>query len=265
MKSKINSVGIALLLGASILAPAASAKALSPVDAAVADPHRPAADTALDASRKPAEILKLIGIKPGAKVVDLFAGDYWDRLFSRMVGPSGKVIAFQSVEMAKAIKQTLPAKGSAPYPDYPNIVAQSMPINDLPKTVAQTKTVNGIAPPTETTDVVWMRQNYHDMYDPFMGPADVAAVDKGIFLSLKHGGLFVVIDHKAPDGSGLATTNTLHRIDEAVVKKDLIAAGFELFKESNLYSNPADPRDKPSSDPSIQGHTDQFILVFRRP
>ena len=265
MTFKISSVGIALLLGASILVPAASAKELSPVDAAVADPGRPAADTALDAERKPAEVLKLIGIKPGDKVVDLFAGAYWDRLFSKVVGPSGKVIAFQSVEMAKAIKQTIPPKVPAPYPDYPNIVAQSMPINDLPKTVAQTKTINGIAPPTETTDVVWMRQNYHDMYDPFMGPADVAAVDRGIFLSLKHGGLFVVIDHKAPDGSGLASTNTLHRIDEAVVKKDLTAAGFELVKESNLYSNPADPRDKPSSDPSIKGNTDQFILVFRRP
>jgi predicted methyltransferase len=237
--------------------PAASAKELSPVDAAVADPGRPAADTALDAKRKPAEVLKLIGIKPGDKVVDLFAGAYWDRLFSKVVGPSGKVIAFQSVEMAKALKQTLPPPGSKPYPDYPNIVAQSMPINDLPKTVTQTA--------VETTDIVWMRQNYHDMYDPFMGPADVAAVDRGIFLSLKHGGLFVVIDHKAPDGSGLASTNTLHRIDEAVVKKDLTAAGFELFKESNLYSNPADPRDKHSSDPSIKGNTDQFILVFRRP
>jgi predicted methyltransferase len=257
MTWKINFVGIALLLGASFLVLTASGKELSAVDAAIADPGRPATDTALDAKRKPAEILKLIGIKPGDKVVDLFAGEYWDRLFSKMVGPSGKVIAFQSVEMAKAIKQTLPPAGSKPYPDYPNIVAQSMPINDLPKTAAQTA--------VETTDIVWMRQNYHDMYDPFMGPADVEAVDKGIFLSLKHGGLFVVIDHKGPDGSGLASTNTLHRIDEAVVKKDLSAVGFELIKESNLYSNPADPRDKPSSDPSIRGNTDQFILVFRRP
>jgi predicted methyltransferase len=265
MTFKINSVGIAFFLGASILVTAASAKELSPVDAAVANPGRPAADTALDANRKPAEVLKFIGIKPGDKVVDLFAGAYWDLLFSKVVGPTGKVIAFQSVEMAKAIKQTLPPKGSSPYSDYPNIVAQSMPINDLPKTVAQTTTINGIAPPTETTDIVWMRQNYHDMYDPFMGPADVAAVDKGIFLSLKHGGRFVVIDHKAPNGSGLASTNTLHRIDEAVVKKDLTAVGFELEKESDLYSNPADPRDKHSSDPSIKGNTDQFILVFRRP
>ena len=93
-----------------IFVPAASAKDLSPANAAVADLGRPAADTALDAQRKPAEVLKLIGIKPGDKVMDLFAGAYWDRLFSKMVGPSGKVIAFQSVEMAKAIKQTSSAQ-----------------------------------------------------------------------------------------------------------------------------------------------------------
>ena len=63
MVSKINSVGVALLLGATILVPAASAKELSPVDAAVADPGRPAADTALDAKRKPSEGLKFIGLK----------------------------------------------------------------------------------------------------------------------------------------------------------------------------------------------------------
>ena len=169
------------------------------VTAAVADPDRPAADTALDASRKPAEILTFIGIKPGDKVVDLFAGAYWDRLFSKVVGPSGTVIAFQSVEMAKALKQALPPVGSAPYPNYPNIIAQSKPINDLD-------------PPPGSTDIVWMRQNYHDMYDPFMGPADVPAVDRAIFKSLKHGGVFIVIDHSAPDGSGLASTNTTHRI-----------------------------------------------------
>ena len=215
--------------------------------AAVADPGRPAADTALDAGRKPAEILTFIGLKPGDKVVDFFGGAYWDRLFSKVVGPTGKVTTFQATEMAKALKQTLPAPGSAPYADYPNIVSQSMSIKEL-------------HPGRGDLDMVWMRQNYHDMYDPFMGPADVAAVDKAIFTSLKHGGVFVVIDHSAPDGSGLASTNTTHRIDEAVVKKDLAVAGFELVDESDLYRNPLDPRDKHSSETG-----DRFILMFRRP
>jgi predicted methyltransferase len=236
-----------LVAGTGVASSAHAGGAPAYITAAVADPNRPAADIALDADRKPAAILTFIGLKPGDKVVDFFGGAYWDRLFSRVVGPTGRVTTFQATEMAKALKQTLPVPGSKPYPEYPNIVAQSRSINDL-------------HPGRGDLDMVWMRQNYHDMYDPFMGPANVPAVDNAIFTSLKHSGVFVVIDHSAPDGSGLASTNTTHRIDEAVVKKDLASVGFELVAESNLYRNPADTRDRHSSE-----NDDRFILVFRKP
>jgi len=58
----------------------------------VADPTRPAADTARDADRKPAEMLTFAEIKPGEKVVDLIPGrGYFTRLFSAAVGPTGTV------------------------------------------------------------------------------------------------------------------------------------------------------------------------------
>ena len=98
-----------------------------------------------------------------------------------------------------------------------------------------------------------------------MAPADVPTFDKAVFKALKRGGLFVVIDHAAPDGSGIASTNTTHRIDAARVKADLAATGFKFVRESDLLRNPADPRTKLVFDPSIKGHTDQFIYVFRKP
>ena len=54
--------------------------------------------------------------------------------------------------------------------------------------------VNAMAIP-EKVDVVWIRQNYHDLYDPFMGPANVPAFNKLVFNALKKGGLYVIIDH----------------------------------------------------------------------
>lgn len=238
-----------LLLGTTGAAGSAMAQSVPAyVTAAVADPARPWIDNMVDPDLKPAAILTFIGLKPGDKVVNFSGGAYWDRLFSKVVGPNGTVVTFQAVEMAKALKQTLPTPGSKPYPDYPNVIAQSASINALP-------------PGAGNLDMVWMRQNYHDLYDPFMGRADVAAVDRTIFAGLKHGGVFVVIDHSAPEGSGLASTNTTHRIDEAVVKKDLLAAGFELVAESDLYRNMADSREFKSS----QGDTDRFILLFRKP
>jgi predicted methyltransferase len=110
-----------------------------------------------------------------------------------------------------------------------------------------------------------MRQNYHDLYDKFMGPADVPAFNKAVYEALKPGGRFVIIDHSAADGSGLADTETLHRIDAARVKADLAAAGFKFVGESDALRNPADPRTKLVFDPSIRGHTDQFVYVFQRP
>ena len=93
----------------------------------------------------------------------------------------------------------------------------------------------------------------------------MAKFDKKVFDALKPGGLFVVIDHVAPAGSGLADTNTLHRIDPAVVKREVEAAGFVFDGESNALRNPADPHDLKVFDKAIRGHTDQFIYRFRKP
>jgi predicted methyltransferase len=221
------------------------------IAAAVADPSRPAADTALDAARKPAETLAFIGLKPGDKVVDVFAGPYFDRLFAKAVGPGGKVYMFLPAEVVKMKEAPALANGSTPFPDHPNVIALTAPIN-------------AFAVP-EPVDVVWIRQNYHDLHDPFMGPADVPAFNKAVFKALRPGGLYVVVDHSAPDGSGLADTNTTHRIDAAAVKTEVMAAGFRFVGESDILRNPADPRTALVFDKSIRGHTDQFIYKFRKP
>jgi predicted methyltransferase len=114
-------------------------------------------------------------------------------------------------------------------------------------------------------DLVWISDNYHDLHDPFLAPADLAKINAAVFKALKPGGIYLVLDHAAPAGSGLADTNTLHRIDEAVVKSEVEAAGFKLVGESDALRNPADDHTKAIFDPVLRGHTDQFILKFRKP
>ena len=244
------------LIAASVLTTAASGlaatEALKPgVVAAIADPGRPAADTALDAARKPGQVISFIGLKAGETIVDVFPGPYWDRMFSKVVGPKGAVIGWDSTEMAKAEHTALSAPGSKPIAGYDNVTAASAPINAFV-----------VAKPV---DVIWIRQNYHDLYDKFMGPADVPAFNKAVFKALKHGGRYVIMDHSAPDSSGLAATDTTHRIDAAVVKKDMAAAGFTFVGESDAARNPADDRSKLVFDPAVRGKTDQFIYLFRKP
>ncbi len=185
--------------------------------------------------------------------MDLMPGPgYFTRIFAKVVGEKGWVYAFVPSEIDPIIAKRFPGVDiKKQFAAYPNVSVLHGPINSL------------AAP--ESLDVVWTAQNYHDFHDPFYAPADLALVNKAVFAALKPGGVFVVLDHSAAAGSGLRDTNTLHRIDEATVKKEVEAAGFKFVGESNVLRNPKDPRDKLVFDPSIRHHTDQFILKFMKP
>jgi predicted methyltransferase len=248
MKRAATVTLFACLLGAAAIA----APETQPDSAAiVADTTRPESDRALDASRHPVELLALLKLRPGDTVADVWPGDYWDRLFAEAVGPTGTVYAAHLADADEAERHTTPPAGSMPLADHPNVI------------VAVTRS-GSFSLPTKA-DLIWFRQNYHDLYDKFMGPADVPAFNRAVYQALKPGGRFVIIDHAAVDGSKLAATETLHRIDPAVVKADLAAAGFKLVGESDVLRNPDDPRTKLVFDPSIRGKTDQFVFVFQRP
>jgi len=222
------------------------------VTAAIKDPAR-AADTKDDVRRQMAAVMTFAQVKPGEKVLELVpASGYWTRVFSAIVGPQGHVYTVWPDEMAKySAKSYANWQKLVATPHYANVSL-------LKQSAAQ------LSAPAKV-DLVFTAQNYHDYHDPFMGPVDMAKFDKAVFDALKPGGVFVVIDHVAPAGSGLADTNTLHRIDPAVVKQEVEAAGFVFDGESEALRNPADPHTKAVFDKSIRGHTDQFIYRFRKP
>jgi predicted methyltransferase len=49
------------------------------------------------------------------------------------------------------------------------------------------------------------------------------------------------------------------------VKADVLAAGFKPDGESSILANTADDHTKNVFDPSIRGHTDQFLFRFKKP
>src|SRR5271168_411039 len=223
------------------------------IAAAVADSNRPDADKLRDANRKPAQTLEFLGVKPGEQVAELLpGGGYFTRIFSKAVGPSGHVYALVPERPASA-PANLPdlagaVKAIAADPNYPNVTVVIQPLTKL-------------VTPTPV-DLVFTAQNYHDLHN---FPVDVVAFNRTILDSLKPGGLYVVLDHSAPAGSGLADTKTLHRIDVEAVKQEVTAAGFEFVGASDILANAADSRTAMVFDPSIRGKTDQFILKFRKP
>jgi predicted methyltransferase len=115
----------------------------------------------------------------------------------------------------------------------------------------------------EGVDLVWTSLNYHDFHN--IPDAEVATINRAVFAALKSGGTYLVIDHAAEAGSGSRDTNTLHRIDEETVKQEVTAAGFKLVGESEVLRNKADAHTAKVFDAEIRGHTDQFMLKFRKP
>jgi predicted methyltransferase len=243
--------GWALALALGLSAAPGLAQVPANLTAALADPARPAADTARDAARHPAELLALADIKPGGKVADfIIGGGYFTRILSAAVGPTGTVYAYQPAEFIK-----FQAKYGE---DLKTVAAAYKNVTPLDGSLIGLDLPDGL-------DAVITVQNYHDLHlKPF--PADTAAkVNAEVFKSLKPGGVFLVVDHYAADGSGLSAPDTLHRIDIAAVKSEVEAAGFKLAAESPLLRSPADPRTASVFDPAIRGKTDQFVLKFVKP
>jgi predicted methyltransferase len=244
-----------LALAAGLLAsasPQAIAAEPSPeISAALADPGRPAEDTARDPVRKPAEMLAFAGVKSGDRAVDLvMGGGYFTRLLAKAVGPTGRVYAYQPEEFVKFD----PKYGDNPKTvaaAYSNVTPLISPFSEL-------------AVP-EKVDLVFTAQNYHDLHlKPFA--ADTAAkVNKAVFDALKPGGVYLIIDHYALAGSGMEAPDKLHRIDPELVKTEVAAAGFRFDGQLDILRNPADPHTKVVFDKAIQGHTDQFVFRFVKP
>jgi predicted methyltransferase len=244
-------VAAAGLLGLSLASAGASARHESLpkyIVAAVADSARPAADTERDADRKPGETLAFAGVKPGEQVLELAPGKgYYTRLLSAAVGPQGKLYALTSPPKPDAPPPAVQAIAADPH--YGNVTV-------LLRRVSEGKLPEGL-------DLVWTSQNYHDFHN--IPDVDVATINRAVFDSLKSGGTYLVLDHAAAAGSGAHDTDTLHRIDAETVKKEVTAAGFKLVAESTILRNKKDPHTARVFDAEIRGHTDQFILKFRKP
>lgn len=243
---------LAACAAASVLAAGVAAAALPPaIAAAVADKGRDA-DRNADAFRHPGEVIAFSGVKPGDKVVDLIPGSgYFTKIFSKVVGPKGHVYMIWPNEYAKEAQPDPVKNADLAKTGYPNTSVLMQP---------------GAAFATpEPVDLVFTVQNYHDYPDKFMGKIDPMIFNRAVFKALKPGGTFLVVDHVAEAGSGMRDTDTLHRIDPAIVKKQVTDAGFVFVGESNVLRNPADDHKKTVFAKTIRHHTDQFVYKFRKP
>lgn len=223
-------------------------------DAAVHNSHRPAADIKRDATDRPAEVLRFAGVKPGMHVLDFLAADgYYSELLSYVVGPTGQVVMLNN----KPYDDFSPGRRKRVANDrLPNVEHRTAEFADL-----------GLAP--NSFDAIVLVKVYHDLY--WVSPQDgwpkvnVASVLDQLQRALKPGGMLLLVDHSAKLGTGNKVAGSLHRIDESYARKQYELHGLEFVRESNALRNPADSRDQISFKPPMLGHTDRFMLLFRKP
>jgi predicted methyltransferase len=233
---------------------APSAVAVSPaVAAAVGASDRTPEDRALDAGRKPDQMLSFFGIAPGMRVAEIAAGGgYTSELLARTVGPSGKVYG-QNIKLFLQRFAEKPWSERLAKPVMANVVRVDREVDDP------------LPPDAKNLDAVLSVLIYHDTV--WLG-ANRERMNKAIFDALEPGGIYGIVDHSGRDGTDATETQTLHRIEEKVVKDEVTRAGFVLDAEANFLRNPADTRDW-SASPRVAGErrgtSDRFVLRFKKP
>jgi predicted methyltransferase len=235
-------------------APATPASTPAPDYRAIVDaPDRSPEDRALDAGRHPLDLLQFADLRPGMKVAEIAAGGgYTTELLARTVGPTGVVYGQNSKFILERFAEK-PWSERLSKPVMKNVVRV-----DSDFSVPFPATVTGL---DAVVDVLF----YHDTV--WQG-ADRASMNQTIFRALRPGGLYLIVDHSARPGSGVKDVETLHRIEEQVVKDEITAAGFKLARSADFLRSPSDTRDW-SASPRVAGErrgtSDRFVLAFVKP
>lgn len=242
-------IATAILLATA--APLAAQKVTPAITAALADASRPAAQRANDTARKPGELLAFAGIKPDHKVADfIMGGGYWTRILSPLVGPKGKVYAYQPAELIQY---------RASYGEE-----QKAAVAGLSNTVAMSEGLAAFSFP-EKLDAIVTVQNYHDLFLAPHPKGTGEAVTRKLYNSLKPGGVLLVVDHVANADPENKAPTTLHRIAPEIARREIEKAGFRFAGKLDLLRNTSDPHTASVFDPAIRGKTDQFVFKFVKP
>jgi predicted methyltransferase len=202
------------------------------------------------------ELIRFARVEAGTSVVDVYPGDGdWTRLFSEIVGPEGRVYSFVPAEVAHF--KTDPVgrmRTLAKEPGRENVEVVSSDLKAMPEAI-------------RPADVLWLHLFYHDLHTPLIeaSGATAAHFNRAVYERLKPGGCYVIVDHAAAVGAGTSVVQSLHRIEAAVVRDEVEAAGFVLDAESTVLSNKDDPHSVKVFDPSIKGKTDRFAYRFVKP
>jgi predicted methyltransferase len=249
-----SSMGFSTVLAGALLLGATASATPDRYEAALAHPGRSAADLKRDAADHSAELLRLTDIKRGMKVLDMLGAEgYFSELASYLVGPKGHVVLLNNASFDKwsdGDRQARLANGR------------------LPNVEHRTADLGAMNLGTGSFDAIIVSKVYHDLYwvdtEGAWPKIDPSSVLDQLVAALKPDGVLLLIDHSAKSGRGSADASALHRIEESFARQDFEKRGLKVVATSDLLRRPDDSRELVSYKPPALGHTDRFVMVFRK-
>ncbi len=239
---------LALFAVTAILAgPNAMAIDEAKLTAALAAPDRSDADKALDAARKPVQVLDYLGLEEGMTVLDIMSGGGWyTEVLSHAVGPNGTVY-MQNGPGALARGTTEATVTERLNGRLNNVQRVNKDIGEL-----------GLAP--NSVDFAITNQNFHDIYN--RDPAAAQAMLQAVKAVLKPGGTFAVIDHAGTTGADNAS---LHRVPKEAVVAAAREAGLTVVEsDSQILHVPGDNHTLAPFAADLERNTDRFIVKLTK-
>ncbi|MGH9353405.1 MAG: methyltransferase domain-containing protein [Terriglobia bacterium] len=211
----------AVMKSAIVMLAAFLAFAATPLPAQNAGPAR-------DAWQHPEEVMDALGVRRGGVVADVGSGEgYFTFHLADRVGATGHVYAEDIVQShldviqreaeREGLKQISTILGS---PDDPHLAPNSL-------------------------DFIIAVDTYHEWHA-------YAAMLHHLFLALKPGGIFGLMDGAAPAGHPRAYYYERHRMPEQMERAEVTEAGFHFLRRERGFTRPADGKQF-------------YFLIFQKP
>ncbi|MFL2692570.1 MAG: class I SAM-dependent methyltransferase [Gammaproteobacteria bacterium] len=233
---------------------------------AVASEDRTPKNTLRDSSRNPVETLSFFGIESDMVVIELSPGGGWyTEILANYIHYPGTLIA---AHWSKDSEIAYYRRGRANFEKKMsnNPMYGRVEIVDLYSELAEENSV----------DAVLTFRNLHN----WLGP-NLDNIFSNTFKSLKPGGVFGIVEHRAKPGTSMEMMKKSGYVTEAHAIKIAKKHGFELAAKSEINANPKDTADHPKGvwtlPPNYRlkdkdrekysdiGESDRMTLLFKKP